>query len=314
MKILITGAAGSLGRLLINQLSKLSKKTIYATDIKNNPFEDNQSIVYKQFDLRQQDFFDWVSDVKPNKIIHLASILQISASMPREQAYEIDVVATKKLLELSVSIGVEKFIVTTSGAAYGYFPENKNIITEDRPTKGNADYFYSAHKAEVELLMAQFRENHAELKQIVFRPGAILGPNFEGPIVDFFKQKIITGVFGYPGPFNFIWAEDVVAYLIEGLTTDITGQYNIAGDGEMSMAEIAKELKKPYIPLPALLIQTVLAFAKPLGLTQYGPEQVKFIKYRPVMSNKKIKKHFNHQPTLNSIQALRAYLKLQRGK
>jgi len=325
MKILITGAAGCLGSRIVNALSTIAEGAqkvdfqnsiqeqpleIFATDIRENPFVDTTNMSYQRFDLRSKEFYLWLKEIRPDKIVHLASILQISKQMTREMAHEIDVVATKKLLEQSIKLGVDKFIVTTSGAAYGYYPENRNVITEERATKGNSDYFYSAHKAEVEAIMAQYRESHPELKQVVFRPGAILGPDFHGPVVNLFQQKMIVGLMGYPGPFNFIWSEDIVAYIIEALTTDITGEYNIAGDGTLSMRDIAKRLDKPYLPLPPWFIQGALAIAKPLGLSQYGPEQVKFIKYRPVLSNDKIKKAFNHQPRYTSQKALDAYLAL----
>jgi len=317
MKILITGAAGCLGSRIVNTLCRSTIENIqegalkiFATDIKESPFSDIDNLTYQRFDLRSKEFSHWLAQIKPDKIVHLASILQISKQMTRETAYEIDVIATKKLLEKSIELGVNKFIVTTSGAAYGYYPENKNIISEDRATKGNNDYFYSAHKAEVETLMAQYRKEHPQLKQVVFRPGAILGPNFHGPVVNLFQQKMIVGLMGYPGPFNFIWSEDIVDYIIEALTTDVTGEYNIAGDGTLSMHDIARRLDKPYFPLPPWLIQAALAIAKPLGLSQYGPEQVKFIKYRPVLANDKIKKVFSHQPRYSSKQALDAFLSL----
>ena len=221
MKILITGAAGCLGSKLVNSLiqniATVNEKTapiqIFATDIQENPFGEKAGFQYQRFDIRSHDFEQWVEKIRPDRIVHLASILQISAQMTRAMAYEIDVVATKKLLEKSVELGVKKFIITTSGAAYGYYPENKNVITEQRETKGNSDYFYSAHKAEVEEIMSEYKRQHPELKQVVFRPGAILGPDFHGPVVNLFQQKIIVGLMGYPGPFNFIWSEDIVDYI-----------------------------------------------------------------------------------------------------
>jgi len=319
MKILITGAAGCLGCKIVNALTALannSKKNevleIFATDIKENPFINTDNLTYQRFDLRSKEFSHWVTHVKPNKIVHLASILQISKQMTRAMAHEIDVLATEALLEQSIKLGVDKFIVTTSGAAYGYYPENINVISESRETKGNSDYFYSAHKAEVEALMAKYRKKHPELKQVVFRPGAILGHDFHGPLVNLFQQKMIIGLIGYPGPFNFIWSEDIVDYITEALTTEVTGEFNIAGDGTLSMRDIAKQLGKPYLALPPWLIQGVLSIAKPLGLSQYGPEQVKFIKYRPVLANEKIKKAFNHQPRYSTKQALETFLSLNK--
>lgn len=309
MNVFVTGAAGSLGRQLIKDLLQLDHH-VFATDIKPNPFSSHEHLQYKTLDIRSDQFIDWFKECQCHVVIHLASVLQISKTLTREMAYEIDVVATKHLLKASAELGVDKFVITTSGAAYGYYPENnQGEITEKRVPKGNQDYFYSNHKAQVEKLMAEFRLSNPEMKQVVFRPGAIIGPGFEGPIVNLFEQKVITGLIGYPSPFNFIWSEDVVSYLIEAAMTDITGEYNIAGDGCLSMKQIAHKLGKFYLALPPMFIQAALFILKPLGLTQYGPEQVKFIKYRPVLSNKKLKSCFSHQPIYTSEQALSAYLK-----
>jgi len=314
MRVLVTGAAGSLGRKLVEHLISDKSISVFATDIKPNPFSKHENLCYKTFDLRAPELAQWLVAIEPTCVVHLASVLQLSPSLTRDIAYQIDVVATKNLLEVSVSLGVEKFIITTSGAAYGYYPQNRDIITEQRQPRGNQDYFYSAHKAEVERLMAQYRASNPQLKQIVFRPGAILGPEFEGPVVNLFQQKIITGILGYPAPFNFIWSSDVVALITEGLSSDVTGEFNVAGTGSLSLRQIAQRLNKRYLALPEWLIKAVLTIAKPLGLTQYGPEQVKFIKYRPVLDNTKLQAYFNHQLRYNSSQALDAFLQSMEQK
>ena len=48
--------------------------------------------------------------------------------------------------------------------------------------------------------------------------------------------------------------------------------------------------------LPAWLLQAALALLKPLGLTQYGPEQVNFLRYRPVLANRRLKESFGYVP------------------
>lgn len=317
MKILITGAAGCLGRRLVQSLQDSENTQVFATDIKPELGIDIDSdkyslLHYKALDVCKPEFYQWVEEVKPDVIVHLASILQISKAMSREKAYEIDVLATKKLVDLAAKIDCKKFIVTTSGASYGYWPENTGWLSEDHPKKGNQDYFYSAHKAEIEGIMEDAGKTYPNLKQVILRPGTILGPDFDGPIVNLFQQKMITGVAGYPGPFVFIWSEDVVAYIHEAMFTDVEGDFNLAGDGAVSMAQIAKTLKKPYLPLPSWLIEGALSILKPLGLTQYGPEQVKFVKYRPVLANDKLKRTFTHQPSYTSQQALEQFLALQK--
>lgn len=314
MRVLVTGASGSLGTSFVAKLANRANVEsvdieLFATDIKSLKVLDSR-ITFKQFDIRDPKFLSWVTEIKPDVIVHLASILQISRNVTRQIAYEIDVKATKALLTKAVELDCQKFVVTTSGAAYGYYPRNLNTeITEDWSLLGNEDYFYSDHKRQIENILGEFKESAPQLQQVVFRPGAILGPNFEGPVVDLFQQSVVTGLMGYDGLFNFIWSEDVVDYLIEAVTTEVSGHFNIAGEGALSLKQIAKLAGKPYLSLPSSFVQAMLTILKPLGLTQYGPEQVKFIKYRPVLSSLKIRACFQHQPRFNSEQTLNAYLK-----
>ena len=70
-------------------------------------------------------------------------------------------------------------------------------------------------------------------------------------------------------------------------------------------------LRKPYRPLPAGLIQGVLRVLKPLRLSQYGPEQVDFLRYRPVLANRRLKEEFGYTPRYTSREAFIAFLDAQ---
>lgn len=307
MKILITGAAGDIGSRLVKIFNKRTDVDLFTTALE--PLNNESNGTHGIFDVRNDDFFQWVEEIKPEVIIHLASIIQLPESMTTEDAHDIDVKATVRLLELSVKIGVKKFVVTSSGAAYGYWKDNADWLTEDMPVRGNDDYFYSSHKRQVEEVMARYRQQHPELKQVVLRPGTVLGPNFQNPITNMFSKNIISGIAGSDSPFVIIWVDDLVEYLIESALTDVEGVYNVAGDGTLSLKDIAKRLNKFYLPIPPNFLRFMLSILKPLGLSQYGPEQVKFIEFRPVLANAKIKAAFKHQPGKSTEQAFEAFLK-----
>jgi UDP-glucose 4-epimerase len=63
--------------------------------------------------------------------------------------------------------------------------------------------------------------------------------------------------------------------------------------------------------LPAWLIRTALRVLKPLGLSPYGPEQVDFLRYRPVLSNRRLKQDFGFSPRYSSREAFLAFLRAQ---
>ena len=81
----------------------------------------------------------------------------------------------------------------------------------------------------------------------------------------------------------------------------------MAGSGALSLGEIAQILRKPYRPLPPALIQGVLRVLKPLRLSQYGPEQVDFLRSRPVLATRRLKEEFGYTPRYTSREAFIAF-------
>jgi UDP-glucose 4-epimerase len=81
----------------------------------------------------------------------------------------------------------------------------------------------------------------------------------------------------------------------------------VAGDGAMSIQEIAAKLGKRCITLPAGLLRALLAVLHPLGLSRYGPEQVNFLRYRPVLANGRLKEVFGYVPRLSSSEVFELF-------
>lgn len=308
-KVLITGAAGFIGRQLVQQLALLhSGIRICATDVR--PIDVAAlpaSVVFRQLDVRTSELPELVAEERFDVVAHLASIVTPPKSMTRQEMFEIDVTATERLLAACVKAGVRKFVVTSSGAAYGYHPDNPIPLTERAALRGNSEFAYSDHKRLVEEALARFRATHPEIMQVVFRPGTVLGNSVRNQITALFDKPFVLGIKGFDSRFVFIWDADLVALLVEGIVGPIAGQFNVAGDGWLTMRELAARLNKKYLALPAALVEGGLAILKPLGLSQYGPEQTMFLKYRPVLDNSLLKATFQHRLRYTSAGAFDAF-------
>jgi len=62
-------------------------------------------------------------------------------------------------------------------------------------------------------------------------------------------------------------------------------------------------LGKRTVELPPSLVRCALAVLHPLGLTQYGPAQVDFLRYRPVLDNRRLKEVFGYAPAMTTREA-----------
>lgn len=316
MRVLITGAAGFIGQQVLNDLAAQHPKwTLIAADIRPQTTQGlKMNVEPVLLDISQANqVHECVTAWKPEAIVHLASVVTPPRGMSDARLHAIDVGGTRSIVEAALANKVQHLIVTSSGAAYGYFPENAEWIDENDPLRGHAHFAYAKHKREVEVLLANTRRHHPQLKQLVLRPGTILGKRVNNQITDMFNKRAVLGIKGSDSRFVFIWDQDVVSIIRQGLETGAQGVFNLAGDGALSLQEIAELLGKPYRPLPATLISGALRVLKPLGLSQYGPEQLDFLRYRPVLSNRRLKEEFGYQPRYTSREAFLAFLQARNG-
>jgi len=314
MKVLITGAAGFIGSQLMEALAVQHPEwTLIASDIRplnQQAMRDNVEAIILDIGKREA-VLAAVAQHKPDAIVHLASVVTPPPGMGEDVLHTIDVEGTRSILQAAVENDVRQLIVTSSGAAYGYYPENAEWIDEQDPLRGHDKFAYAKHKREVEEMLAEARLKHPELRQLILRPGTILGKRVNNQITDMFKKKSVMGISGSDSRFVFIWDQDVVSIIAKGLEKGCSGIFNLAGDGALSLREIAGVLQKPYRPIPAGLLQFALRLLKPLGLTQYGPEQLDFLRYRPVLANRRLKEEFGYTPRYTSREAFIAFLDAQ---
>jgi UDP-glucose 4-epimerase len=182
-------------------------------------------------------------------------------------------------------------------------------LKETDPLRGNPEYAYSDHKRLVEEMLQDYKTRYPNLKQLILRPGAVLGKSVKNQITALFEKPFVLGIKGSSSPFTFIWDQDVVDIILQGILSNVEGAFNLAGDGALTLKEIASLMKKPYIEISPKILKNALKILKKFNLTQYGPEQIIFLQYRPVMSNEKLKKEFPYIPKMTSKEVFLYYLK-----
>ena len=137
----------------------------------------------------------------------------------------------------------------------------------------------------------------------MLRVGTVLGRGTDNQITALFRRKRLLAVAGSDSPFVFIWTQDLARILHRAATDGPAGIFNVAGDGAMGIDDIAQALGKPVLRLPAWALKAALGVARPLRLSRYGPEQVGFLQYRPVLANDALKRDFGYVPEMTSAEA-----------
>lgn len=305
MRVLVTGAAGFIGSQVVDRLAGDRRvELVIGIDIRDRPAPP----LHRVMDVRDPALGDLLELEGIDRVVHLAAVVSPQPHHTREFLRAVDVEGTANVVEACLRANVGHLTVTSSGAAYGYHPDNPPWIDEDDPLRGNPEFAYSDHKRLVEEMLAGYRLSHPELRQLVLRPGTILGTGVSNQLTALFERRVVLGISGSPTPFVFIWDSDVVDVVVEGCLELKEGRFNLAGDGAIPLRDLARELGRPYVPLPAGVVSRALAVLHPLRLVPYGPEQVDFLRYRPVLSNRRLKEEFGYLPSKTSLEAFRSFV------
>jgi nucleoside-diphosphate-sugar epimerase len=177
---------------------------------------------------------------------------------------------------------VKRLIYASSVAAYGFHPDNPQPLTEDVPTRGSDGFYYSAQKAELEDLLNELLLGSG-VEAYVFRPCIVAGPRATMLIeqtVDAVrvvdpvpllrkgaeKLPLVAPVLPDPGmPIQLVHHDDVAQAMAAAICGDgPPGVYNLAGEGEVQVSDIAHELGWHSVPVPAPAVNAGSAAAKRL--------------------------------------------------
>ena len=308
-RVLVTGGGGYLGRQVIAALAGqpdggvAGDAAIVSLDVREVPQAERlPGVDYATADICDPALVDLLCRHRITTVVHLAAIVTPGRRANREFEYRVDVEGTRNVLQACVAARVGQVIVSSSGAAYGYHPDNPAWLSETDAIRGNHEFAYSWHKRLVEEMLADYRERAPQLRQTVFRIGTILGETVANQITALFDKPRPLAVAGADSPFVFIWDQDVVGAIVQAIRTGRDGIYNVAGDGALTIHQIAQRMGKRCRVLPPWLLQAALWLGKAVGATQYGPEQLRFLRYRPVLDNRRLKEVFGYTPRKSSAE------------
>jgi UDP-glucose 4-epimerase len=194
-------------------------------------------------------------------VIHLAFIIMGS----RAESARVNLEGTRNVFEATVAAAKPRRLVYTSSvAAYGYHSNNPMPITEDVPTRGSPEHYYSQQKADCESALVEITAD-SSLEVFVLRPCIVAGPkapaladampwrHLPGPVKRVAEAlPLLKPPFPDPGtPLQLVHHDDVGdAIALAATTSAPPGAYNIAADGVISISEVAEALGARPVRVP----------------------------------------------------------------
>ncbi len=254
MKIIVTGGCGYTGTVLTEKLISQGHRVIVVdTQWFGNHLKTNKNLKIIKKDIR--DISESVFE-KIDAVVHLANIANDpSVELNPNLSWDVNVLATKKIVEFSIKKKVKQFIFASSGSVYGVKKEKK--VTENLSCVPIS--VYNKTKMVAERILHSYTD---EIKIHCIRPATVCGfsPRMRLDVsVNMFiyqalKNKKIT-VFGGKQIRPNININDLVNVYIHFLKNPkiASGDYN-AGFENLKILEIAQLVQK-HIPCNVSVIK-----------------------------------------------------------
>jgi UDP-glucose 4-epimerase len=289
LTVAVTGPTGEIGKPFVAALDR-AREVQRIVGMARRPF-DPAAEGWRKVEYRQGDVLDRASVERlctgADVVVHLAFII-VAGSRESEH---INLEGSRTVFESAVAAGVKRLVYASSVAAYG-FPDLDRAIVEDDPPAGNANMPYSHHKAQVEALLSDVTGD-SDIDTYIFRPCIVAGPRapllvdsipyvrwgerLPGAVRALFDVvPVLKPVLPDPGvPFQLVHHDDVATAMRAGvLGRGEPGAYNLAGDGTITMSDLARELGYYSVPVPDLAVDATAEVVSRLPLM---PDEVTWI-------------------------------------
>ncbi|MDQ2649327.1 MAG: NAD-dependent epimerase/dehydratase family protein [Actinomycetota bacterium] len=323
LTVAVTGPTGTFGFGLI-PLLEADDRIGRIVGVARRPFDPADhgwsKLEYRRGDVRDiavlEDAFAG-ADV----VVHLAFLIAGARKDPATRAINVD--GTLNTFRAAAAAGAKRFVYASSVSAYGFAPDAPGPITEDRSVRPADNLFYAQEKAELEGELAALAAHHPELDVYLLRPPGVLGPNMIGgkseraarvvPHAQRAIRRLRRSRVPVPLPLpevqlQLIHETDVgTAFLQCIVGAGPAGAYNIAGDGVVDGADIARALGFRPVIIRGPRVPGAMRRLADLSKRRFGPEALSWAEALAapvIMDTTKAREQLGWKPRWTSQQVL----------
>lgn len=284
--ILITGAAGYVGAMLVEQFAKRADvERIIGIDKEPMPdnFKNEPKLVYLHLNTADE-WEEQAREYHPDIVIHTAwQIREMYGDQATEWKWNVDG-SDKVFVFAFTEKSVERLVYFSTVSSYGAFPDNslEHRYTEDEPFR-KSEYLYAEEKRIVEeRLQEQYKKSDKHVDVSIVRPAAITGPRgrymrirfglqsaLSGQLKDSFIYRVISAMVAFV-PVTPKWLrqfihEDDVVGIIDRLSfgDKVEGYevFNICPPGPVVLgADMARAVGKRQLPIYPWMVRIAFFF------------------------------------------------------
>lgn len=304
MKLLITGAAGQLSRMVARLLAQ--DHEVVGLDVRQEPKGvsafPGTFISVKRYDHRS------VAEVfrqhRPRRLVHLG-VRGVDARSRDDYGYTQNVLGTRNLLAQAEKHGVRSVVALSTFHVYGAHQHNAVGIKEDAPLRASQIFPELVDAVELDHAVTTFMWRKRDIPTIVLRPVSIVGPALNNRMTRLLRSPRCPMLFGFDPMIQFLHEADAARAIVTAVHSRASGVYNVSGEGVVAWSHAialagGRPMKLPHVlayPIIGLLSRMRLVFPKHL---------MDYFRYPVIVDDAAFREDFDWEPQHSTVDTLRA--------
>lgn len=301
--VAITGISGNLGRALARHLAGAA--TLVGID--HRPFPDERiPVEHWQVDLRKARVEEPFAARRIDALVHMGIVHD--RDLPSTELHDLNVIGSRRILELCKRQGVGKVVVLSSANVYGPAPDNSSFLREETPLLATARRGDMRDLVEIDMYAQSFLWRHPDVETVILRPVNVVGPSIRNAPSSFLRLARPLTALGFDPMLQLIHEEDVCRAVAIALRPGVRGVFNVVGPGELPLSAILRELGREPIPVPHFLLRPMLRLLADERGGVFPPEEVDHLQYACTVDGSRAERELGWAPSKTLRETIRSVI------
>ena len=305
--VLATGAAGRLGRLVVQTLHR--DHEVVAID-RRPIFGLPKDVRHVRTDVRRRAVEDVFRNNRVRAIVHLGITHNPHSD---DDHYRFNVVGTQRLLELVTKYKVDKFVMLSSANIYGPHPDNSHFLTEDAPLLGAEAFPNIRDLVAVDRIVQNFFYRQPDTETVMLRPVHIVGPRVKNAPSNYLRLERPWVISGFDPMVQLLHEEDLVRAIVRVLAPGVRGVFNIVGPGEAPLSRVLDVLGRRTVSVPSFVAWPVLERSFRLKMTSFPGPEIRHIQFNCIVDGSLARRVLGFEPQYSLVDTIRSVLAHSNG-
>ncbi|SDS63880.1 UDP-glucose 4-epimerase [Nocardioides scoriae] len=302
--VLVTGVAGDLGRRVAVQLSRSPVvDRVIAVDVLP-PRGDLAGADFVRADIRNPVIAKVIVRERIDTVVHASVTATPAAAGGRSSTKELNVIGTMQLLAACQQApDVRKLVLKSSAAFYGASHRDPAMFTEGMTAKRLAGGGFAKDISEVESYTRGFARRRPDVAVTTLRMANVIGPQITTAMTGYFGLPVVPTVLGHNPRLQLLHEQDALDALEHAVASEVTGTYNVAGDGVLTLGQAVRRLGRPSVPLPGFAVPSFGSAIRQTKVADFSPEAVAYLRHGRGMDTTRMRTMFGFHPRFTTLEA-----------